>query len=162
MSLHRKKLLRYRISCSSIMIKVFICLGCCSSCSVLDTDCRVHISLRINHRTWLMRRLGRPQPPQQGLHSVARQHRSHRAQPRPQPPERGSDQQSTSSWTWFQSHHDRRCDFRYRRSARFPSWRIVNHNHVLDHGNSQRSHGDGVLVMPDTRNHQRRQERVIL
>jgi hypothetical protein len=86
-----------RISCSSIMIKVFHCLGCCRSCLVLDTDCRVHISLRINHCTWLMRRMGRPQPPQQGLHSADRQHRSHRAQPRPQPPEQRLDQQSTSS-----------------------------------------------------------------
>ena len=42
-----------------------------------------------------------------------------------------------------------------RRSARFPSRRIVNHNHGLNHGSCQSSHGCGVLVMPDTRNHQR-------
>jgi hypothetical protein len=36
---------RCRMSCSSI--SVFLCLGCCSSCSVLDTDCRVNYSLRI-------------------------------------------------------------------------------------------------------------------
>jgi hypothetical protein len=41
------------------------------------------------------------------------------------------------------------------RSARFPSRRIVNHNHGLNHGSSQSSHGGGVLVMLDTRNHQR-------
>jgi hypothetical protein len=73
------------------------CLGFCSSYSVLDTDCGVHIALRIHHRPWIMRRPGRPQPPQQGLHSAARSHRSHRAQHRLQPPERRSDQQSTSS-----------------------------------------------------------------
>ena len=39
-------------------------LGCCSSYSVLDTDCGVHIALRINHHPWLMRRPGSPQPPQ--------------------------------------------------------------------------------------------------
>ncbi len=42
-----------------------------------------------------------------------------------------------------------------RRSARFPLRRIVNHNHGLNNGSSQSSHGGGVLVMPDTRNHQR-------
>jgi hypothetical protein len=41
-----------------------------------------------------------------------------------------------------------------RRLARFPSLRIVNHNHGLNDGSSQSSHGGGVLVMPDTRNHQ--------
>jgi hypothetical protein len=52
-------------------------LGCCSSYSVLDTDCGVHILLQINHRPWLMlRRPGRPQPPQQGLNSAAQPHRS--------------------------------------------------------------------------------------
>jgi hypothetical protein len=86
-------------------------LGCCNSYSVLDTDCGLHIALRINHHPWLMRRQGRPPPPQQGLHSAARPHRSHRAQHRLQlrlqPPERRSDQQSTSSWTCFQSRRDR-------------------------------------------------------
>ncbi len=80
-------------------------LGCCSSYSVLDTDCGVHITLWINHRPWLMRRPDRPQPPQRSLHSAAR---PHQPQHRPQPPMRRSDQQSTSSWTWFQSHHGRR------------------------------------------------------
>ncbi len=42
-----------------------------------------------------------------------------------------------------------------RRSARFPSRRIVNHNHGLNNGSSQSSHAGGALVMPDTRNHQR-------
>jgi hypothetical protein len=76
-------------------------LGCCSSYSVLDTDRGVHIALRINHCTWLMRRPGRPQPLQHGLHSAARSHRSHRLhhrlQHRQQPPERRADQQSTSA-----------------------------------------------------------------
>ncbi len=40
-----------------------------------------------------------------------------------------------------------------RRSARFPSRRIVNHG--LNNGSNQKSHGGGVLVMPDTRNHRR-------
>jgi hypothetical protein len=53
----------------------------------------------------------------------------------------------------LQSHRDRRGDLRYRRSARFPSRHIVNYNHGLNNGSSQSSHGGGVLVMPDTRNH---------
>jgi hypothetical protein len=61
----------------------------------------VHIALRINHRPWIMRRPGRPQPPQlvpqQGLHWAALPHRPHRVQHRPQPPEQRSDQQSTST-----------------------------------------------------------------
>jgi hypothetical protein len=65
-------------------------LGCCSSYSVLrlDTDCGVHMALRINHHPWRMRRPGRPQPPQRRLHSAARPHRPDRPQHRPQPPER--------------------------------------------------------------------------
>ncbi len=42
-----------------------------------------------------------------------------------------------------------------RRSARFPLRRIVNHNHGLNNGISQSLHGGGVLVLPDSRNHQR-------
>jgi hypothetical protein len=42
--------IRYRISCSSI--SVLICLGCCSSCSVLDTDCCVHCTHFIVHQTF--------------------------------------------------------------------------------------------------------------
>jgi hypothetical protein len=74
-------------------------LGCCSSYSVLDTDCCVHITLRINHRPWLMRRPGRPQQPQQGLHLAVRPHRPHQPQHRPQPlvHRRRSIQQSTSA-----------------------------------------------------------------
>jgi hypothetical protein len=45
---------------------------------------------------------------QRRLHSAAPPHRPHRPQHRQQPPERRSDQQSTSSWTWFQSHRGRR------------------------------------------------------
>ncbi len=35
-----------------------------------------------------------------------------------------------------------------RRLARFPSRRIVNHNHGLNNGSSQSLHGGGVLVCP--------------
>ncbi len=70
------------------------------------------MTLHFNHCTWRMRRPARPQPQQQGLQLAAQQHRSHRAQHRLQhrlqPPERRLDQQSTSIWTWFQSHSDRR------------------------------------------------------
>ncbi len=85
--------LRHRISCSSI--SVFFCriqwlIPAWAAYSVLDTDCGVHIALRIDHYPWLMRRPGRPQPPQRRLHSAARLHPLHRARHRPQPPERGS------------------------------------------------------------------------
>jgi hypothetical protein len=55
-----------------------------------STDCGVHIALQINRYPWLMCRPGRPQPPHRRLHSAARPHPLHRAQRRPQPPERGS------------------------------------------------------------------------
>jgi hypothetical protein len=48
------------------------------------------IALQTNHYPWLMCRPGRPQPPQRRLHSAARPHPLHRAQHRPQPPDRGS------------------------------------------------------------------------
>jgi hypothetical protein len=56
--------LRHRMSGSSI--SVFLCLGCCSSCSVLDTYCRVHYLLRIKRlacglRLWKrLTQAGRP------------------------------------------------------------------------------------------------------
>jgi hypothetical protein len=83
--------LRYRISCSSISV-FFLSDPAWAAYSVLDTDCGVHIALRINHHPWLMCRPGHPQPPQRRLHSAARPHQLHRdrAQHRPQPPERRS------------------------------------------------------------------------
>ena len=85
-------LLRYRFSCSSI--SVFFCRiqpGPWAAYSVQDTDCSVHIALQINHYPLLMRRLGRPQPPQRRLHSAARPHPLHRAQHRTQLPERAQE-----------------------------------------------------------------------
>ncbi len=55
-----------------------------------SVGCGVHIALQINQYPWLMCRQGRPQPQQRRLHSAARPHPLHRAQHRPQPPERGS------------------------------------------------------------------------
>ncbi len=84
--------IRYRSFCASISNFVFFYIGvflsdlawaAYSVLVLLDTDCCVHIALRINHppSRWLMRRPGRPQPPQRRLHSVARPHQLHRVQP---------------------------------------------------------------------------------
>ncbi len=45
--------------------------------------------------------------------------------------------------------------FDIKRSTRFLLQRIVFHNHGLNNGSNQSSHGAGVLVMPATYNHQR-------
>jgi hypothetical protein len=85
-------LLRYLYTISNFVffdIGVFFPDPAGAAYSVVDTDCGVHIALRINHHPWLIRP-GRPQPPQRRLHSAARQHPLHRAQHRPQPSERGS------------------------------------------------------------------------
>ncbi len=128
-------------------------LGCYSSYSVLDTDCGVHIALRINHHPWLMRRQGRPQSPQRRLHSAGLQHlqqcrstgrstgRSRRSALRPA--------------EYVKLNLVPESPWPSRRSARFPLLRFVNHNHGLNNESSQSSHGGGVLVMPNTRNRQR-------
>lgn len=59
------------------------CLGCCSSYSVLDTDCRVHRLL--------------PVLPVLRTGCALAAHWQHWQQHRPQPPERRPDQQSTSA-----------------------------------------------------------------
>jgi hypothetical protein len=88
--------IRYRRFFASISNFVFFDIGifwsdpAWAAFSVQDTDCGVHIALQINHYPWLMCRPGRPQPPQRRLHLAARPHPLHRAQHRPQPPERGS------------------------------------------------------------------------
>ncbi len=108
--------IRYRSICASMSNFVFFDIGvflsdpAWAAYSVLDTDCCVHIALRINHHPWLMRRPGHPQPPQRRLHSAARPHQLHRAQHhgrsrrsgarppelRPQPPERASTERRSA------------------------------------------------------------------
>jgi hypothetical protein len=126
-------------------------LGCCSSYSVLDTDCS---ACTLHCESIIKMAHASPGPPSAATAEPAL---GGAAAP---------DEQSTSAGpsraalglgptAYFKLNLVPESPWPSRRLARFPSRRIVNHNHGLSNGSSQSSHGGGVLVMPDTRNHQR-------